>query len=1003
MTAFDQRQTADFEDGESSSCNVGEEPTSLFVQVMNDQPSGGRNGVVQREQVVAYGDDASFDGGDEPEGSEEPIPAPREVKKEALPPAGAAPGEEPRPALPAAAEPGREPRPALPPAAEPRREPRPAPPPAVELEARPAPPEVIREQPAQAEAVVPGLNPKFKDLTLEQVQERAEASVSLVEGKELYEELIKRYDMVLDKDATREFFQSAPIIALALKQGKEIVPDKEGKPVLGDANLTAEQKYDYHRALLGDMQVLTSQVGVRQNYATFLRQHGQFKDAVDWTKQARDKADALPIQLMKGESEQLSADMANEPNAAKRQSMQSAVLFLQGENADSGAIKMPINTRKVLAQLYLGTEIEVQDGIPRVRFGQNSGFKPDLAYDVAKEVAAKTQEILGFDPLDPANQARFSDVGSLFGAVKEVFADPDKYNIFNVVEAHKAENIKRELRESSKTESIVLDIGVVAFVSLTLALSRNPKVAAAAERLLGRAGPTLAKAGGYAVAAVGAPTLRHYGYEMLTGTPESWADTGVHVVGSLAAAEVGSRLLGRGSLIFQTAGEGPALFRQFNKETAASWYAEHGFDTTGKMAELMARNGFAREARILGALEATTPITSQLGLGAVESANLIHARLGTVAKAIGADLKGLSGIDQAKLAQALGKGGMGTIDDLAKFIEKDNKAMEEIAKHSSEMSGGASVHEAVRGVDPTRQLALIETAERLGVTTVRQVRALARAPRSMEKLFPNLHELTRRGVVSGSDSLGTAASAGNRVFEGRGLEALIGSIPPFERGALLSASSIQKLASGSRGLTQIEKAIADSGNTFHTFTNASEAGLGAVSTQTLSRTRWLTAMLGSAGTVGTYNSTVKAWDMHNLSQKPDGSSYTFLEALKEANLPTVNSGIHPIVDHAFSAMIGTPGQALVGAFLLRPGAIARENQGIFSRVFNSTPLSHQAWTNLNANLLSKPGMGGVAALGGVLSKSVVESTLDDSPKKAQYRKLLENMQAPIENLPPREK
>ncbi|MBX9849463.1 MAG: hypothetical protein K2X64_09235, partial [Rhodocyclaceae bacterium] len=595
-----------------------------------------------------------------------------------------------------------------------------------------------------------------------------------------------------------------------------------------------------------------------------------------------------------------------------------------------------------------------------------SGFKPELALDSAKEVQAKTKEILGVDPMDPANQARFPDVASLFGATREVFADPDKYNLYKLVGEHQVENIKRELRDANQTNSILLDVGVVAFVSLTLALSRSPKVAAAAERALGSAGPRVAKVAGLFAAGLGAPALRHYGYEALTGTPESWKDTGVHVVGSLAAAEVGSRLLGRGSLVFGTPGSAPGVFEQFNKETAAGWLADHGYTTTGKVADLMRSNGFLREAKLLGALEAATPITSEAGLLAIETAQLTHARMGSVAKALGADLRRVSGVDQTKLAQALeglSAGKIGSVGDLSRSIASDNKAVEEIVKLSSDLPRGASISDAVRAAGGTRQFELLAAAERLGVSTVAQARALAKSPATIERLFPQLHELMKKGAVSASDSLSTAASAGSHVFEGQGLEMLVNKIPLFERGGLLSAHSLSKMASGSGKLSKIEKAIADSGTSLNSV--LMEAGLGTVTTETLTRTRWITAMLGSAGTLGTYNSTVRAWDIHNLSIDPNtGERYSFPDALREAHLPTVKSGIHPGVDFALSAMFGTPGQALVGAFFLQPGAIARANWAdrdlsVARKLYNSMPLSHHAWSNLNATLLSKPGMGGV--------------------------------------------
>jgi len=81
----------------------------------------------------------------------------------------------------------------------------------------------------------------------------------------------------------------------------------------------------------------------------------------------------------------------------------------------------------------------------------------------------------------------------------------------------------------------------------------------------------------------------------LTGVNESWTDSAVHVAGSLAAAEVGGRLSGRGSFLTGSTA-GPRQFALMDTKASAEFYAREGYGTTGKLMDLLKSQGYLNES-----------------------------------------------------------------------------------------------------------------------------------------------------------------------------------------------------------------------------------------------------------------------------------------------------------------------------------------------------------------------------------------------------------------------
>lgn len=494
------------------------------------------------------------------------------------------------------------------------------------------PPEVQQQQlerpdapQQQNDAAAIQLNPKFETVSNQDLErlamEKSRSKDTIPEAKEAFEELIKRYDMMLPPAEVESSKESIKVLQAALEAGKDVKAGPDGKlPVVDDATpLSEERRFQFHQAIMGDLETMNSQARIRLAYAQFLRPAGQLADAEKYGKEAVAMSDKLPIDLLKKQDQILNADLEKITDPAKRQAMQGASMFLTGQDAETGVIKMPINSRKFLAQFYLGTEVTPQVdkdgnivGIKSIDFGKSESFKPDKAFEIAQETREKTKEILGFDPMDKEQAGKNPAVASLFAGLTEVFDNPDKYNLYKVTDAHQVEVIKSQIKSDQKMWSTLLNIGIIAGAGLVMVASKDARVIAAVESGLGRYGsaaPQIAYAAGVTTAVGGGLLARHYGYKALTGMDESWLDSGINVAGSLAAAEVGSRMLGKGSLFFSLGDKGPAFYAQQYK-------------TAGELSKVVTNQ---EALRVLQALPEATALSSAEGMRAIRQAQILAA------------------------------------------------------------------------------------------------------------------------------------------------------------------------------------------------------------------------------------------------------------------------------------------------------------------------------------------------------------------------------------------
>ena len=713
------------------------------------------------------------------------------------------------------------------------------------------------------------------------IAENAKDLTKVQETKDLYKELIARIDAGFSDKDFAESVPSMKLLTEALKQGKDIKDGPDGKPVLGDEPLSADRRLRFHVAVFGDMQMMNEQVRIRQEFAQYLKASGQFKDAEAAGLDARDKAERLTtpmkvdgkdvrvVDLMKQEAAKILEDlpsiptttiqMANGENTTPRAEMLKARSAIMGEDSDSGFVKSPITTNKFLAQLYLGTEVvpQINDkgqiaGIKEIKFGQGSAFKPELAIDPAQRALQFTRDITGLDPLDKNTAKDNPGIASLFGVLADVMDNPENYKLYVgkkgetftnekgekvylnggelvgkndagipiIIQKHSIANLQQQIRKDSAFDSLLIDAGVVIGVLGTMAATRNPKVAAFFEKSLGPYGSyagKVLKVAEYAAPAVGV-VARNQAYQAMTGVKESWTDSIVHVGGSLAAAELGGRASGRGSFLTGTS-RGPIQFARMDAKASAEFYAREGYETTGKLMDLLKSQGYINEAKAFVNMPRGTKLVAEGVLdpnvaAALEKAQLTGARTGSVAEAIMKDAKSSSGIKHdaiaARIAQA-DAGGVKTIGDLKKMVRNDQQALQDLAKKTGGLPDNANIREALADIASTPQgQQLLATAERFGVTKVGQAHKLAAETEklSFKTIFPKLDELQSAGVtveragktvpaVTDATKLTDVVGMGTHVLEGPGLQRLLSLVPAAERTSMLTPAALKEVMAAS--------------------------------------------------------------------------------------------------------------------------------------------------------------------------------------------------------------
>lgn len=898
------------------------------------------------------------------------------------------------------------------------------PPPSATLEKPPIAPEVKRP-PAASEKLPPAkdtslsaphvvtptdtpfFNPNFRGMEDSEVRSMAGKKVltetDYESARAAHVENINRADNYLDADAKKASKVAMPALLEALEQGKQVTL-KDGKPVITDIPLTPEQRIKYHKAIVGDVVSLYHQSRARLEFASFLEAHGQHKDSENVGLQAKAASDELPIALVQREAAQLQKDLSLIASPSERAEMQRASQILSSNGKDPGSVDtLPIQTRKFLTVLYLGTEIKGNEA----EFGKSSAFKPNQAFAMADQARSLTKEILKFDPLDPKEARQDTQIASLFGGITDVFSNPEKYNLYDVVDRNSIRSIEQQLKSGTKSgfDSTLVDMGVIALTAGTLSISRSPKVQAGLEQMLKivpgaeKAAPTIAKMGGLGVAAVAAPAFRNYAYGKLTGTQESWLDTGIHVAGSLAAAELGGRFLGKGSMLTGKPGSGSAALEHLDNAGSAKWLSAHGYDTTGKLSGLLMESGYQTEAKMFWHTSPNTLLTSETGLQLIEAAGLTKARMASVAGAIAKDMSAGSGVDSSKLAEALANrdgAKLLTIDDLTQMMARDERTVDSFLINVSKSKPQASPGQALKDAGHAEYSADYDAFfKQYGVTTVEQALALSlKFKEGLSSIFPRVAEL---GAPT-STKLVDAAAMSNRVFDGPGLQRLMFTLPNESRGNVLvnrlAEEMSTNIAVGKQ--TKIQEALKD-------VTRVKYEGpsfKGVASPQDLAKSRIAGSLIASGITVGTYNSTAKMWDLKQTENPATGAKYTFAEAMQEAHLPTVFDARTPALQrYAGSLAAGTPGQTLLGAVFLRPGAIHQTSPypGAW-KVFDATPLSPRAWNNLNSTgMFAIPGMSSAAGLGASTWPSMFGGNNRGGEQKEKLKLQLKKADSPIEN------
>lgn len=727
-------------------------------------------------------------------------------------------------------------------------------------------------QPA-LEVELPKSDPRFADMTNEQLVEAIKTldkdMTRAIEVQDMYKELIVRADSKLMPQFYDEAALSMNLVSEALDKGREITTDADGKLVLSDQPLSDTRRTELHVLMFREMSNISEQAQIRLEYAQYLKASHQFAKAEQMGIEARDRAEELTkerkngdktfriVDLMKQEAGKLLADLDSVSDPELRKGFQGARQILNGADADTGAIKLPINANKFLVQLYMGTEVVPQlnsdgqiVGLKEMKFGQGPAFKPDKAIDPAFRALQHTRHLIDLDPQNKQLAEEIDGITSVFGVLGTVVENPGQYNmsvakggeaftdadgkpitlkagelygrnhgnIPIVIESHTLETLKAQVKKGHAMDSMLLDAGIALGMGVAVAATRNPKLAQFVERSMGaygaHAGKVLSVARYAAIPALGLAG-RNAGYKLMTGTSETWTDSAVHLGGSLLAAELGGRVSGRGSFLSAAKGPGPRQFAKMDAEASAKYVTREGYETSGQFHDLLKSQGYVAEAAAFNSIPRGTRLINEAGklepqiAAAFEKANISGARTGAIAEVI-AKNPNLARAKHDVLAARIAKadaGGLQTVDDLVNMVQADQRMVRELSTVTNGLDDSVKLTDALAG-KPNSE-ALLATAERYGLKNVKQAQHFAAEVEKIgfDKVFPKLDALRNAGAIDGSTKLTDAVMMGTNVLEGPGLQRLLSLVPPSEHAGMLTARGLKEamtadVVTGSRTAVQ---------------------------------------------------------------------------------------------------------------------------------------------------------------------------------------------------------
>ncbi len=389
--------------------------------------------------------------------------------------------------------------------------------------------------------------------------------------RELYAELIFRADRSLDKQGFDDALKSIPLLQSSLKENRALQKHGTNFAPNGDS-LTSNQRWNTHKAILGDLDAIYRQIQLRQDYARLLIACEHNADAESVLIEARDLSEKMlqPIELgdkkfclsdlVTQEIQQLTDDQLKVSDPNRRYEMELAKRILKGSVSCNGFIKAPINTNKSLAEFYLAPDAiqylygdsgggpTPSDGI---HFGTTNAFKPQKAFEAA--VRAK-QHIEFLYPNSKNGLDIDPHLGQLFAGLSHVLDHPEKFDLYRLDENGKpkiiskleADNLKRELAKYSGY-SFLVDAGMTALTTGAMLLAHNPKVMAGFEKSMRHLGVaadrTFVKAAGVGAAFGAGVAARHYAFEAVTGVEEDWSNSTTRFLGSAAFGYLAARAI----------------------------------------------------------------------------------------------------------------------------------------------------------------------------------------------------------------------------------------------------------------------------------------------------------------------------------------------------------------------------------------------------------------------------------------------------------------------------
>lgn len=290
------------------------------------------------------------------------------------------------------------------------------------------------------------LDPLLKDKSDAELLTLSSKVGNPAEKVRLLDEVIARKDFKFDENDVATSAKSIAFLQKALSENRDIIQGADGKPELGNSPLTADRRFDFHRAIFGDLDTIGEQINLKQQKSWFLESTGKQKEAIAATEDAMKSADVFTksysddgskttlADLVKTERDLLIRDGGNDKEPKKRSIFEiqdpakREQFKIAAKSLDQNLLTQPAATRAGLSRQLLGFRVDqFQLGKGIVFDTKSPTFNPTRVDELQAEAKKYIKENLGFDPTIDTQRPNLT---SVFGEAWSVVDPKNQYNFY---------------------------------------------------------------------------------------------------------------------------------------------------------------------------------------------------------------------------------------------------------------------------------------------------------------------------------------------------------------------------------------------------------------------------------------------------------------------------------------------------------------------------------------------------------------------------------------------